>query len=64
LITLWRHRLVGGFSPVATRQMPEAARRAIIVAAAPIAPYKPIQSALRSMGGTLPRAGFGKPGAA
>ena len=32
------HRLPGGFSPVATRQIPEAARRAAIVATAPSAP--------------------------
>ena len=33
-----RHRFAGGFSPVATRQMPDAARLAAIVATAPSAP--------------------------
>ena len=33
--TVALHRFAGGFSPVATRQMPEAARRAAMVAAAP-----------------------------
>jgi len=40
--------LVGGSSPVATRQMPEAARRATIVAAAPRPAYNPLHSTLRS----------------
>src|SRR3954449_13141847 len=41
--------LTGGSSPVATRQMPEAARRAAIVAAAPRPAYNPLHITLRSI---------------
>src|SRR3954464_2554073 len=41
--------LAGGSSPVATRQMPEAARRAAIVAAAPRPAYNPVHITLRSI---------------
>src|SRR5688500_8609682 len=37
-VALVAHRLAGGFSPVATRQIPDAVRLATIVAAAPRAP--------------------------
>src|SRR5207248_7725688 len=39
-----RHRFAGGSSPVAIRQIPEAARRAAIVAPAPSPAYSPVQS--------------------
>lgn len=42
------------------RQIPEAARRAAIVAAAPIAPYRPIQSAFLNMDKGLPGLRIGK----
>src|SRR5580765_488793 len=43
------YRLTGGSSPVATRQMPVAARRAAMVAKAPRPVYKPVHITLRSM---------------
>jgi hypothetical protein len=45
--------LAGGSSPVATRQIPEAARRAAIVAAAPKPAYNPVHITLRSMHSSL-----------
>jgi hypothetical protein len=42
------HFFAGGASPVATRQIFDATRRAAIVAAAPRLAYKPVHSALRS----------------
>jgi hypothetical protein len=56
------HFFAGGASPVATRQILDARRRAAIVAAAPRLAYKPVQSALRSTLSCLPKSGFAKPG--
>src|SRR5439155_26470801 len=56
------HRLVGGASPVAIRQIVEAARRAAIVAPAPRPAYRPVQSSFRSMPDCLPVADSAKPG--
>jgi hypothetical protein len=46
--------LVGGSSPVATRQIFDATRRAAIVEAAPIPAYNPVQSAFRNMQFVMP----------
>jgi hypothetical protein len=56
------HFFTGGCSPVAIRQIPEAARLAIIVAAAPIAPYKPVHISLRNMRCFSPLRWAAKPG--
>src|SRR4051812_12640472 len=49
-----RHFFVGGSSPVATRQIWEAARRAAIVATAARPAYNPVQSSFLSMFNSSP----------
>lgn len=56
-----RHFFTGGSSPVAARQIPEAARRAAIVAPAARPAYKPVQSSFRSIPGSLPDDDSAKP---
>src|SRR5205814_550627 len=56
-----RHFLVGGSSPVAIRQIRDAARRAVIVAAALRPAYNPLHNTFRSMHRSLPGRGPDKP---